>query len=273
MSAQTTMEPSSRRGATLGTNGDIRRRLLLHYAPLAVASTAVFLVFMYSWPFTNFYPTGDILNGSLPREFPAGKFSPMDGPPGAATGNAPIRQATDATGYVALGLGALTLLLGPANLMLRRRNPVSSYLRRDIGIAAVIASCVHVVLGFQIHGTGDLLNYFYADGSLRTNSFDSFGLGNWTGLAALVIVVGLLAISTDGSIRELRGARWKNLQRLNYAAFALMVLHAFFYGALSRASAPFTLLLLVLVFGVFVGQAVGVRLWMRRNAAKSGVPA
>ena len=39
-----------------------------------------------------------------------------------------------ATGYVATGLLALTLLVGPANLLLRRRNPISSYLRRDAGI-------------------------------------------------------------------------------------------------------------------------------------------
>jgi hypothetical protein len=34
-------------------------------------------------------------------------------------------------------------------------------------------------------------------------------------ILALVIVVGLLALSTDGALRELKARRWKSLQRLN----------------------------------------------------------
>src|SRR5439155_1013410 len=63
-----------------------------------------------------------------------------------------MARFTTATGYVALGLLALTLLIGPANLLLRKRNPVSSYLRRDVGMWTVIISVVHVVVGFQVHG-------------------------------------------------------------------------------------------------------------------------
>lgn len=81
-----------------------------------------------------------------------------------------------------------------------------------------------------------------------------------------MIVVGLLALSTDGSLRELKARRWKNLQRLNYALFALVVLHAFSYGALLRMTSPFTLLLSFIVIAVFVGQAVGIWLWRRRHA-------
>lgn len=125
-----------------------------------------------------------------------------------------------------------------------------------------------MVLGLQLHGgAGGLtgfVNYFIArDGGVMLNSF---GLGNWTGLAATVIAVGLLAISTDRSIRELKAKRWKNLQRLNYALFALVVLHAFFYGALLRATSPFTLVLIVTVIAVLVGQLVGIWLWRRRQA-------
>ncbi len=181
-----------------------------------------------------------------------------------------MQQLTVATGYLALGFLALTLLIGPANLLLGRRNRVSSYLRRDVGIWTAIFSVVHVIFGLRLHGAGQLsgvLNYFVApDGGLLINSF---GLGNWTGLAALVIVTGLLALSTDGSLRELKARRWKNLQRLNYASFALVVLHAFFYGALLRLGSPLALLLLFIVIAVFLGQAVGVWLWRRRHSHNS----
>lgn len=108
------------------------------------------------------------------------------------------------------------------NLLLRRRNPVSTYLRRDAGTWTAIFSVVHVIYGLQVHGPGrlrDFLDYFVApDGSPLLNSF---GLGNWTGLAATVIVVGLLALSSDFALRKLKARSWKRLQRLNYALSAL----------------------------------------------------
>ncbi|MBI2919166.1 MAG: ferric reductase-like transmembrane domain-containing protein [Chloroflexi bacterium] len=179
-----------------------------------------------------------------------------------------IRRFTVATSYVATGLLVLTLLIGPANLLLRRRNPVSNYLTRDVGTWAAIFSVVHVFYGLQVHGSGQILNnvldYFVApDGSPLTNSF---GLANWTGLAATVIVVGLLAISSDFALRKLKARTWKNLQRLNYTLFALVIVHAFFYGVLLRMDSPYTLLLLLSVIAVFAGQAVGVWLWRQRHA-------
>ncbi|GAB4577425.1 MAG: hypothetical protein Fur0022_01560 [Anaerolineales bacterium] len=174
-----------------------------------------------------------------------------------------IRRFTVGTGYVALGLLAVTLLIGPANLLFRKRNPVSNYLRRDVGTWTAIFSVIHVLFGLQAHGSG-LLGYFLAPtGSPLTNSF---GLGNWTGLAATVIVVGLLAISSNFALRKLKAGPWKWLQRLNYALFALVILHAFFYGAFLRTTSPYTLLLLLIVLAVFVGQAAGVWLWRRRHA-------
>jgi len=176
------------------------------------------------------------------------------------------QRITVATGYVATGLLAFTLLVGPANLLLRRRNPISSYLRRDAGMWTAGFSIVHVFFGLQVHSAGQLsgfLAYFVAaDGTPLLNSF---GLGNWTGLLAIVIVAGLLSISSDLALRILKAPTWKWLQRLNYATFALVVFHAFFYGALLRVTSPFTLLLLLSVFAVLAGQAIGIWLWRRRH--------
>ena len=104
-----------------------------------------------------------------------------------------MQQLTMATGYLGVLLLAVTLLLGPANLLLRRRNPVSSYLRRDVGIWAAIFSAIHVTAAVLIHitpGSGvaaTVLHFFVNEnGRVLTNSF---GLGNWSGLAALVIAV------------------------------------------------------------------------------------
>lgn len=276
-----------------GTSGDWRRRLLRFHVPLALAS-AVVLVLWMSLPL--FQPAGQ--HGPQQAVLQAAQAADHQWPPQAgghqgrpqAGGGPSVDQSGDqvrnpdelqyrpfmarfttATGYVALGLLALTLLLGPANLLLRRRNPVSSYLRRDAGIWTAIVSVVHVIVGFQVHGPpaplGErMLRYFFApDGSPLTNAF---GLGNWTGLAATVIVVGLLAISSDFALRKLKPRTWKWLQRLNYALFALVIAHAIYYGALLRVTSPSTLLLGLAVIAVFVGQAAGVWLWRRRTLAR-----
>jgi methionine sulfoxide reductase heme-binding subunit len=276
MSIQPAARSSNRLGHPLGTSRDWRRRLLLHHLPLALATGVVLVVFIGLSPFTS--GGSPELDASRSGAFPTTRNTSstptrIDHGTAPTAGRTPRFQLpsrvstsrlTVATGYLALGLLALTLLIGPANLLLRRRNPVSSSLRRDAGTWTAIASVVHVVLGLQLHGRGSFsfVDFFVADGRPLTNSF---GLGNWTGLAALVIVVGLLALSTDGSLRELKARRWKNLQRLNYALFALVVLHAFFYGALLRTTSPFTLLLFFVVVAVFVGQAAGIWLWRRRH--------
>jgi sulfoxide reductase heme-binding subunit YedZ len=181
------------------------------------------------------------------------------------------QRLTVGTGYIATGLLALTLLVGPANLLLRRRTPISSYLRRDAGMWTAAFSAIHVVFGSLLHSGGQfagLFGYFVApEGGVRLNSF---GLGNWTGLAATVIVFGLLLISSDVVLRLLKARRWKWLQRLNYVLFALVLAHAFFYGALLRTASPFTLLLAVAVAAVIVGQVIGILLW-RRRSTRGGV--
>ncbi|MCZ7567640.1 MAG: ferric reductase-like transmembrane domain-containing protein [Ardenticatenaceae bacterium] len=264
-----------------GASGDWRRRLLLHHAPLAVVSAVVLFLFMSLSPFDpQAYPQEGMGPGVFPRVALVGEgvqqrffMSPQDLYQDAKRSLESegrqrrffMTRVTDATGYVATGLLALTLLIGPANLLLRRRTPVSSYFRRDVGTWTAIFSVVHVIFGWQLHGGGRIsamLNYFFApDGSPM---LDNFGLANWSGLAALVIVVMLLALSTDGALRELKARTWKNLQRLNYTLFALVILHVFFYGALLRMTSPFTLLGVLTVIAVVVGQAVGGWLWRRR---------
>lgn len=248
-------------GRPLGTGREWRRRLLLHHVPLALTSAVLLVVFMKLPPFTdNGYALLD-MGGSSPLPEAGTHRSQGDG--------RTFESAfTLGTGYVATVLLALTLLIGPANLLLRRRNPVSTSLARDTGTWAAILSIVHVVIGLKVHGNaGELFNYvtyfFYDDGTPKGSSF---GLGNWVGLAALVIVTGLLAISSDGALRELKAKRWKSLQRLNYALFALVVLHVFFYGAFLRTTSPFTLTLISTTLAVLAGQTAGIWLWRRRNA-------
>src|SRR5919106_6069773 len=276
----------------------LRRRLLLHHTPLALASAVVLVLFMTVPPFdATRYAPGNIFTDWYPREDfsggPTGQAGTHRPPPqqggdheippevleqipGEHRGGQPgptgqggglTRQFTVATGYVATGLLALTLLVGPGYLLLRRRNPISTYLARDAGTWAAGASIVHVIFGFEAHASvTNPLPMFVQDGSPLTTSF---GLGNWTGLAATVILVALLATSSDFALRKLKARRWKRIQRLNYALFALVIAHAFYYGAVLRTDSPYPMLLLLSVIAVLVGQAVGGWLHRRRYAPRT----
>jgi hypothetical protein len=73
-----------------------------------------------------------------------------------------------------------------------------------VGAWTALFSGVHVIVSLTVHGRGDIrhfVDFFVADGSPLRNSF---GLGNWTGLAGLVIVAGLLVLSSDVALRKLK---------------------------------------------------------------------
>jgi hypothetical protein len=78
-----------------------------------------------------------------------------------------------------------------------------------------------------------------------------------------------------------RRGRWRrpttacsrpSARKANYALFALVFLHAFFYGALLRMASPFTILLIVTTVAVVAGQAIGIRLWRARHARSGTLP-
>lgn len=230
---------------------DVGRRLLRHHLPLALASVLVLVAFSTVPALdVNRYPRAEIAHETLPRR------AHDSGMP-----RADARRLADATGYLAFGLVALTLAIGPANVVLRRRNPVSSYLRRDVGLWAGTWTVVHLVPGFEVHKSGRLSDagrYFVSHGRVLTTSF---GLANLAGLAGVLVVLGLLATSSDVVLRVLGARRWKRIQRLNYALAALVVVHAYFYGAFVRTGSPTTMLLVALSAGVLAAQLAGV--WRR----------
>jgi len=58
-----------------------------------------------------------------------------------------LTRLSFSTAYPALALLALTLLIGPWNLLRRKKNPVSGDFRRDVGIWVGVLGLIHVVVG------------------------------------------------------------------------------------------------------------------------------
>jgi sulfoxide reductase heme-binding subunit YedZ len=167
----------------------------------------------------------------------------------------PALTFTIAFGYLALLFLAVTLLIGPSRLLWRRRNPVNIDSRRDSGIWAGLTGCLHVVFGLQVHLGGKILAYFFTPaGDLR---LDLLGVSNDLGAAATVILVGLVALSNNWTLRRLRGPRWKFWQRFNYALFLLVLAHTLGYQTVMPRDPIMRPLVGVLALGILAAQLWG----------------
>jgi sulfoxide reductase heme-binding subunit YedZ len=148
----------------------------------------------------------------------------------------PMFRWSMATAYVGRGLLVATLVAGPIRILRRRPSPVSSDLRRDLGIWAGLLSVAHFLVGWQVHMPHRYLYWLReVEGTdrlaLRT---DLFGFGNYTGLLAVLLAVLLLAVSNDRSLRALGARRWKSIQRWNYLLLALVVAHGVVYQVVEK---------------------------------------
>lgn len=180
------------------------------------------------------------------------------------------------SGYVALVLLCLSLGFGVWRLFKRNRKPPIHFnLRRDVGIWAGVFAVFHSVAGLFVHFRGKgVWNYFiYApeQNAAFPVRFDIFGFANHAGLVAVLIVVLLLAISNDFSIKKLGGGRWKNLQRWNYAFFALVLIHAVLYIIIENRPLLFILLSILLFGSTIILQTIGFVRYRRATAIKDTV--
>lgn len=169
----------------------------------------------------------------------------------------PIWWLSMASAYGGLVLLALSLMIGPWNKLRRRPNPVSGYLRRDIGIWAGVLGMIHVVVGLQVH-MRSMWHYFVPPPDMAHRfplRIDPFGLTNYAGLFAILILLLLLSLSNDASLRALGKGRWKSLQRWNYAGALLVVAHGIVYQIIEKRTAG-----LIFTFAAIVLFALGMQL-------------
>ncbi len=184
-----------------------------------------------------------------------------------------LSRLSFATAYPALVFLVVTLLIGPWKLLRRERNPVSSDLRRDIGIWAGVLGVLHSVIGQNVHMRGrPWLYYVYESSSHHTFPLrhDLFGVTNYTGLLGFLLLAALLATSNDYSIRAMGTPTWKQLQRWNYAIFALVAIHALCFQTIESQKRHFVVFVVInLAVGV-VFQLLG---FYRRTKARTQLTA
>jgi len=143
-----------------------------------------------------------------------------------------LTRLSFSTAWPALVLLTLTLLIGPWRLLKGKSSAISLDLRRDIGIWAGILGLLHTGIGQCVHLRGrPWLYYVYEKWNEHVVPIrhDIFGLSNFTGLFAALILLAALATSNDASMRAMGNRSWKSLQRWNYAGFAFAGFHTFGY--------------------------------------------
>jgi sulfoxide reductase heme-binding subunit YedZ len=168
-------------------------------------------------------------------------------------------------GYASLALLLLTLATGPWLVIAGQRVPVSTMFRRDVGIWAGVAGCLHVVFGLQSHHGGQIARYFFVHWPALTPDVSVFGVSNWIGAAATLVLLGLLMLSNNLSLRALGTRRWKLLQRFNYLLAALTVLHTFGYQSVGDRGQAAVLLSVGAVVTVVLLQLLGFRRMQERG--------
>ncbi|MBZ0299801.1 MAG: ferric reductase-like transmembrane domain-containing protein [Anaerolineae bacterium] len=176
----------------------------------------------------------------------------------------------DALGYESLILIVFTLLIGPWQLYRdrrRKRNPVNINLRRDTGIWAGFTGVAHVLFGFTVHLGGDIKLYFLQPraGGGWDPLINLFGVSNYIGLAATLVLLVLLLISNDFFLKKLTGPRWKLLQQSNYILVALAVVHTFGYQFTINRERIMTALVIAMVLLVLTAQFIGLSMVRARR--------
>jgi sulfoxide reductase heme-binding subunit YedZ len=181
-------------------------------------------------------------------------------------------RLSKATAYVGLFYLALTLIIGPLNVLRGAPNPLSTYLRRDFGIIAGVLSLVHTFVGLQVHMRGDFIQYFFyrTPVGIGTLRFDVFGIANHLGLVAALIILVLLCISNNLSIRRLGPSGWKRIQKWNYIGVILVVVHSLLYQLIEQRMFAFVAYVLGVAVIAAIVQLLGFRRRSERMARQPG---
>jgi sulfoxide reductase heme-binding subunit YedZ len=182
-----------------------------------------------------------------------------------------ITKLSFASAYPALVLLSITLLIGPWNTLRKQKTPVSSDLRRDIGIWAGIAGIFHSAIGQCVHLRGrPWLYYVYEHRRNGPTSLrhDLFGFNNYTGLAAALILIVLFATSSDLLLRKLGKRKWKQVQRWNYACFALVGAHTIGYQTMEKQKIHFVAVAAVCLLLTLILQGLGFALVRKSGRAR-----
>ena len=205
-----------------------------------------------------------------------------------------------ATAYTALCFLASALVIGPWRVLRNLPNPISTDLRRDIGIWAGIVALTHLTVGSLVHSRIPSLAsipqvwqglLWPMEVATRVKIWplflshwpdpahlwhfihprlDRIGFAVYLGLTQASLILLLLITSNNLSLRTLGSKRWKNLHRFIYVIWISIGLHAFTFQTLENRAIPIRLVFGSIYLTVVIAQIAGF-LKLRRNARTKAI--
>jgi sulfoxide reductase heme-binding subunit YedZ len=119
---------------------------------------------------------------------------------------------------------------------------------------------LHAAVGQFVHLRGRPWLYYVYGPTEHHHGLrhDLFGLANYTGAIGILLLAALFATSNDLSLRRLGARRWKQLQRWNYAVFALVAAHSIAFQIIEKQKLSFVIVVAVSILAAIVLQIAGV---------------
>ncbi len=159
------------------------------------------------------------------------------------------------TAYLFMILMMVVLAIGPLRALRTGRAVFNSHLRRDVAIWLAISGMLHVYAGTVQSMTPLYVGTFVQigpDASAVALRQELFSWGTIAGLAILVFLLLLLALSNDVSIIRIGKRWWKRMHRTTYAVFVLTIAHGVAFQFLEYR-ATWLIALLLLSSGAILG--------------------
>jgi sulfoxide reductase heme-binding subunit YedZ len=130
-------------------------------------------------------------------------------------------------------------------------------------VSGGIAALIHTVLGLQVHMGGAIMKYFMLPPNPARSTY-FFVATNLLGVISSLILLVLVAVSNNFSIRTIGLDRWKRIQRVAYPAAVAAAAHGLLYQLLEKRLLPVVGLTLAITIAVIVLQLQGWRIASRR---------
>ena len=120
----------------------------------------------------------------------------------------------------------------------------------------------HAGIGLFVHFRGSPWLYFVYPPDQPHGiplRHDLFGISNHLGLLGAILLLVLLAISNDYALRRMGRLRWKALQRWNYVAFVLVLMHGAGYQIVEERPLPYVMFFAAAILITLAVQGAGFR--------------
>lgn len=164
--------------------------------------------------------------------------------------------------YVFWFLISFVLLIGPARAIRTGRPTINHTLRRDVAIWSAVLGLVHLFAGAAQSMTPMYLDHYVAqsaNGPSAATRETFFFWSTITGFIVGLMLILLLTLSSNWSMKLIGQRWWKRLHRISYVAFGLTLVHGLGFQVLESRSWTGYALVVATTLIVCIAQLRGLR--------------